>query len=889
MWPVVEFEKRKRLSFSYEFAAIGLESVSPMIGESISHYRIVGKLGSGGMGEVYLAEDTSLRRKVAVKFLSPEKQQDQSAHFRILREARSAACLEHANICTIHEIGSVEGKDVIVMEYVEGQTLKDRLAAGPLPLEEALRIVCDIAEALEEAHEKGIIHKDLKPGNIMITRKGKAKVMDFGLAMKSVSKDGFESSADTVTQTVWGTQTGGTPAYMSPEQLLGESIDVRTDIFSLGIVFYEMLAGTHPFLATTSAATSDRILHEEPRPVSKINPAAPEDVGKLITRMMAKDPKDRPGSARELLEDLHAVRGSGKVGGSAAPWFPGVFRQKRGVTLAAIMILLLLLGGAIHKLTQRENLIHKLPPHKYLAILPFTTIGLTGDYAAFAKGLMATMNAQLTKLSVRHDLQVISASEVAEKDIHTVAEASREFGVNLVMEGNLYRVGDELRINYTITDVKTKKGLRGDSFKASMSDPFDLEDKVTSSVLSNLEIELFPEERSGIAIHPTQQPEAYNYYVTALGYLQEYQKTENVEKAIKALNLALGKDTKFAEAHAALGEARWHQYEQEKDAKRVQEALAACSKAVKLDDALAPAYACLGMVFNGTGKYEQAVHEYQNAIDLDRSSDDAYRGLASAYENLGLRKEAEETYSKAIKLKPEYWANYSFLGVLYLHEGRYREAEKQFSEVTALVPDHHYGYSNLGAAYLYEGRYSDAIVMLQHSIALRRTGLAYSNLGTAYFYRREFRQAVDAYKEALKFNERNWQIWGNLGDALYLEPKNKPDADAAYRKALSLGEQEFQVNSRNARLLAYMAYYHSMLGDEEEAQNGAKLASVDQQNPEILFVLAQTFCSLGDTNQTLEWMKKALDSGFPRAMVLDTPLFAHLRNNPEFLRLLKAN
>ncbi|MBN2320084.1 MAG: tetratricopeptide repeat protein [Acidobacteria bacterium] len=860
-----------------------------MIGQTFSHYRIVENLGRGGMGDVYLAEDTSLQRMVAIKFLSPDKQQDHTAQYRILREARSAAGLDHANICTIHEVGSTEGRDFIVMEYVDGRTLRDRIAEGPMGLEEALRLIGHVVEALEEAHGNGIIHKDLKPANIMITRKGFAKVMDFGLAMKLPGSDSIESGADTLTTTVWGRDSGGTPAYMSPEQLLGESIDVQSDIFSLGIVFYELLSGQHPFRAANPVATVDRILHEEHEPILKFNPGIPDEVGKLIDRMLAKDPKERPGSARELLADLRDAARLEKTSRPAAFRIPGIPGRKRGVMYAAIIILLLLAGAVpiVYKWT-RQDLVAELPSKKYLAILPFQIIGASGDYANFSRGLISNMNARLTKLTVHHPLVVVSPSEIIENNIHTVRQASREFGVNLVMEGSLYQVEEQLRINYLIVDAKTKNGIRGDTITASMSSPFELMDSVIASVLNNLDIELLPEEKSSMAIRTTQKPEAYSYYVTALGYLQEYQKTENVGSAIEILQNALEQDPKFAEAYAALGEAYWRQYKHEKEAKRVEEALAACNRAVELDGNLASGHTCLGVVFTGTGRYEQAIQEYKHALDLEPTSDAAYRGLGSAYVSLGLFVEAEDIYSRAIKLKPEYWAGYSRLGSLYAKLGRYDEAAVQFSEVTQLVPDHHFGYSNLGGIYLYEGRYTDAIQMLRRSVSLRRTEEAFSNLGTAYFYLRRFGEAAAAYEKAIELNERDWIVWGNLGDARYWDTSNRARAAEAYRRALSLGEREFQVNARDARLLGYMAYYHAMLDEEEEARNSMKLALVtDPQDPELLFNLAQTCCRLGDTDRTLDWMKKAMAAGLSGKTVRNTPLFDGLQNNREFQNLLQ--
>ena len=569
---------------------------------------------------------------------------------------------------------------------------------------------------------------------------------------------------------------------------------------------------------------------------------------------------------------------------------PGYLWQKRSVIYSAIILLLLLLLGAFpiyHRLT-RQDAITKLPSRIYLAILPFQTINLTGDSIAFAKGLIVTMNAQLTKLTDKHPLQVVPPSEIREKNIHTVDEASREFGVNLVMDGSLQQVGEQVRINYIMVDAKTKQGLRSDTITAAMSNPFGLMDSVVDSVLSNLEIALLPKEERSIAMRTTQQPEAYNYYVTAIGYLQDSHKSENVQSAIRILHSALEQDPKFAEAYAALGKSLWLQYIYEKETKRVEEALSACNRALELDSNLASGHICLGIVFTGTGKYEQAVEEFQHALDLEPTSDEACRGLGSAYEDLGLFNEAEKIYRRAIKLRPEYWAGYNCLGSLYVRQGRYSEAAEQFSQVTQLVPDHRFGYSNLGGAYLLDGRYSEAIRVLQHSTTLRPTREALSNLGTAYFYLRRFSEAATAYEKAIGLNEKDWTIWGNLGDARYWEPVNRARAEEAYRKALMLGEQELQLNPRNTKLLGYMAYYHAMLDEKEAARNCMEQVLVeDPQDPELLFNLAQTCYRLGDTDQTLDWLNKAMAAGFSYETIRNTPLFDHLRNSQEFQNLLQ--
>ncbi len=275
-----------------------------LIGRTISHYRIAEKIGEGGMGEVFLAEDTSLHRKVALKFLPPEMQQDAVAHKRFIREAHSAAALDHPFICHINEVGESAGKDFIVMEYVDGQTLKDRLAKGPLPLKEAIRIASEVGEALEEAHEKRIIHRDLKPANIMLTRKGHAKVMDFGLAKQLIPPGGIESREESATALTRSGMTLGTVAYMSPEQLRGEAVDARSDIFSFGIVLYEMLTGMHPFKKDTGMDTAGAILKDAPQPLGELRADVPVLLQHIVKKMLAKDPADRYLSIHEVQTDL---------------------------------------------------------------------------------------------------------------------------------------------------------------------------------------------------------------------------------------------------------------------------------------------------------------------------------------------------------------------------------------------------------------------------------------------------------------------------------------------------------------------------------------------------------------------------------------------------------
>jgi serine/threonine protein kinase/Flp pilus assembly protein TadD len=863
-----------------------------MIGQTVSHYRILKMLGSGGMGEVFLAEDTSLHRKVALKFLPPDTQQDPSAHGRVLREARSAAGLEHTNICTIHEVGRGDGKDFIVMEYIDGRTLRELLAQGALPLPTALRIMMDIAEALDEAHEKGIIHRDLKPANIMITRKGHAKVMDFGLATQWTPAEGSQSDANTISTLAGSSMPGGTLAYMSPEQLLGKPIGPQSDIFSLGIVFFETLTGQHPFRASTLLATSDRILHERPTPLSKVNPEIPEIIGKLVEGMLAKSPDGRPAGARELLKELHHASAAENGVRAAPKWISGLLQHSWKLILAISGILLLVLFAGILLLRPAYRQKAKgleIPSKIHLAVLPFETDDSTRDMAHFAKGLAENLNNMLTKITERHSLQVVPASEIRRSNVSTPEEAREEFGANLALKGKLQKTKERLGINYAIVDTKTNRALRSDTIMAAIVNPFEREDLILASVLQNLGVELEEKEKNALGNRGTRQPSAYDYYAQARGYLRDYEKLESVQNAIDVFNSALKQDPGYAMAYAGLGEAHWHQYRLTNDLQRIRDALRDCNHAVTLDSGCATGHICLGVVYTGTGRYEEAVSEFQHAVSLEPTNDDACRGLGSAYDYLGKFGEAEKTYRQAIELRPQYWAGYNCFGSFYKSRGRYSEAAKMFAQVVRLAPDSFVGYSNLGGIYVLQGLYDEAIRELEHSVSLKATSFACSNLGTLLFFRGKFSAAASHYEKATQIDKWQPKVWGNLADAYYWAGM-RPQATGAYRKAVSLGEEKLRVNARDSDLLGFMAYYHAMLNEREKAQSYAlKAIGAGSGDPEISFNLALAFCKLGEEIQAMDYLKKAIAEGFSRATVEHTPLLEHLRETPGYQRLFKEN
>jgi tetratricopeptide (TPR) repeat protein/TolB-like protein/tRNA A-37 threonylcarbamoyl transferase component Bud32 len=859
-------------------------------GKMVGRFAVRARLGKGGMGEVYRADDTKLKRSVALKRIAPSLRADDRYRQRFLREAEHASRLNDQRIAAIYEWLEERDETFLVMEYVEGSTLRQRLAK-PLSLEEFLPLAVECAEALAAAHAKDVVHRDIKPENIMLTPKGGVKILDFGLAKRLPSADDATTTATAGSSEL---SISGTPAYMAPEVWLAKPSDARADIFSLGVVFYEMLSGQHPFGGESYVATTYRILHETPQPITRLNPTVPANLERIISRMLAKQPDKRYANAAALVADLRAVAG----GATAAPLpssavrrpaYPRVAAVIAALVVIATLVLLAAVPGLQRGLKRRLGFV-EVPEQKHVVVLPFSVPGGSGEAAAFCKGLTETVNVGLTRLTERHSLQVVPASEVRSQGVTTIDQARREFGANLVIEGSLQIAADRDRVTYAVVDANTHRVLHADTITAGAANPFAVEDQVVASVVDALEITLQPRERSALAAHGTSEPAAYDSYLRGRGYLQDYPKPENVESAIAAFKRALEKDPRYALAYAGVGEAYWYKYEHTKEPQWMEQALAACERAVALRSDLSDGHTCLGVVYNGTGRHELAAEQFRQAVEREPTSDAAYRGLAFAYERLGRPKAAEETYRRAIALRPHYWAGYSWLGVFYYFQARYAAAAEMFNQVVKLAPDSFRGYSNLCAAYTSQGRYAEAIQACERSAAIRPNASAYSDLGTAQFYLKRFAEAAKAYEKAVSLERQEYLWWGNLGDARYWAPGQRADATSAYQQAASLAQKDLRVNPRDARALGYLAYYYAMLENKEAALSSIQQAlTLAPDNAEIRFNTALIHNKLGQVNQALEWLEKALVVGWNPATVRDNPFLDNLRTDPRYLQLFQGH
>lgn len=871
-----------------------------LTGTTVGRFAIRARLGAGGMGEVYRADDTALKRPVALKRIAPRLQSDENYRRRFLREAQCASGLTDQHIAGVYDVLEANNEIFLVMEYVEGVTLRQRLSE-PFGIEECLRIGVQCAEALVAAHRRGIVHRDLKPENIMLTPSGEVKVLDFGVAKQLPQTD---DTLTTGTLNGGSSSSGGTPPYMAPEVLLEKGTDHRADIFSLGVVLYETLGGRHPFLAGSFMATSDRILHEVPPPLGRLNPRVSAELDRIVAKMLAKNLDERYATAADLVVDLHAVQRAVAYPARArvSPRAPGLgaaleqwgarFRAAKWWGLAAATAVLLVAAiGLLPNVRQRFHRFDKaIAGPRNLAVLPFQAIGGAPENQAFCDGITATLTAKLTQLTVAHQLQVAPGQEVRTRRISSPEEARKELGASQILEGTVYRSGNTVRVNYALVDTSTGRQTRAETITGDVSDPFAFQDRVAAGAVQMLELELKPQERQALLVHGTQVAGAYDFYLQGRGYLENYDKPENIESAISVFERALSLDPNYALVYAGLGEAYWKRYESRKDAQWVEAARKACERALALNDKLAEAHVCLGTLRNGIGQYDAAVRDFQKALETEPTSDDTYRGLAFAYEHLGNLADAEQTYRRAIELRPHYWASYSWLGTFYFRRARYPEAAEMFKQIVALVPDSFRGYYNLGGVYVQQGLYQEAIAMLERSISIRPSGTAYSNLATMYFYQRRFADSVRTYEEAVKHDERNYVFWGNLGDALYWTPGRRAQGAAAYRKAIALAEAKLQVNARSARVLADLGSYHAMLDERQAALSQLRRAlEIAPDNPDVQFLAALVYNQVGETDRALGWLEKAVAAGYSTAMIRDTPNFDPLHTNPRFQVLLRGN
>jgi eukaryotic-like serine/threonine-protein kinase len=667
---------------------------SPLrIGTTISHYCILSRLGAGGMGEVYLAEDTKLDRKVAIKFLSAESATDEGAKKRLIGEARAAAKLDHPNICATHEVGEEEGRTFIVMQYVEGETLANRIQRKPLELKESLDIATQMADALAEAHSRGIIHRDIKPQNIMLTARGQVKVMDFGLAKVVKERSLTVSEAETESLLTEPGTIIGTVPYMSPEQVRGETLDSRSDMFSFGAVLYEMVSGRQPFAAESAAATLSAILTREAPPLARYAADVPEELQRIVRKCLEKDRERRYQLMRDVtvdLENIRRERDAAQLSGSRGEQTTrtvaaartdqlasrhGLFRHRFAV--GVVVLALIAIAAIVYALILRRSPAIIASEIKSLAVLPLEDLsgGQAQDY--FADGMTEALITDLAKIGV---LRVISRTSVMryKGDRRPLPEIARELNVDAVIEGSVLRSGDRVRISAQLIHAASDQHLWAESYERDVRDILALQSEVAQRIAQEIRIKLTPQQQARLGNVRPVNPEAYDYYLRGKFHSGRTNKLDN-ETAIAMLEQAVAIDTTFAAAYAELARAYTAKaFRFLPDEKRWEEkAFVVLEKALSLDPDLAEAhFARADLLWTPSNRFphEKAIQEYQQALASSPSLDEAHHHLAYVYYHIGLLDKGLDELQKALAVNPGNNNARMRTGIDLLYQGKYERA-----------------------------------------------------------------------------------------------------------------------------------------------------------------------------------------------------------------------
>jgi tetratricopeptide (TPR) repeat protein/predicted Ser/Thr protein kinase len=866
-------------------------------GQQISRYRIQRPLGKGGMGVVYLAEDTRLNRLVALKFLASDSLNEHDK-LRFLNEARAAASIRHPNICPIHDIEEAEGRLFISMDYLEGETLDKRLLRGPIPVTQAVDIAIQIARGLDKAHGLGTVHRDIKSANIILGPDGHVSILDFGLALLP----GAERL--TVTGAVVGT-----PVYMSPEQCQGHEVDHSTDIWSLGVLLFEMLTGVLPFRRQHVAATAHSILQDPVPSIAACRPDAPEALQQVVEKALEKRPAQRWSSVREFENALLPFAAeTGRAASSetdtqtmynvAAPGSSAAQRHGRSKRFAIAAVaagMALLVATVSYQWTRSRGGAAETPAsapaqnsaEKLIAILPFEVLGSSVETSEIANGLAEILTAALSDLErIDRHIATIPGSEIRRRNISSPAEARRIYGANLVVTGTAQPHGTRVQFALALVDPVKLRQLGARGFDYDPQDPVGARKTAVEELAGLLSLNK-ESARASATGGETATPAASSAYLKGRGFLARYDVAGNLDQAIEHFERAVQFDPRYALAHGALGEALWRKSRASGDAKLAARALEHGERAVQLDPTLPKVRTSLAAIYTTSGREEDAVRELKEALKIAPGSAEASRELARVYTSQGRLSEAEAAYREAIAARPTDWYGYLLLGLLHNEKREYDKAIAVFKQARDLTPDNELIYRNLGASFLAAGQYDEAVSHLQQSLKLKPSATTYASLGAAYFRRRRYADALAAVETALDLDPKRYYFWGNLGIYCKWNPGSEGRSRPAFEKAIELAGKFLEVSPSDHDVRADLGEYYARLGNKAAAL--AEIAKIPEAaRPSRMGRIAIVYEFTGNRAKAIPFLTATLKNPAGWYEIRDDPDLARLWSDPAVQKLVRS-
>jgi len=851
-------------------------------GTTVGHYRIIEKIGAGGMGEVYLAEDTELNRKVALKFLPRHLSLDDDCRARFKREAQAAAKLSHPNIITIYEVGEHKGRPFFAMEHIEGQSLRDLAKGKGLPISEIADLAIQVCEGLSKAHRAGITHRDIKCDNILIDKDGKAKILDFGLARLQ------EASRLTRTGSVVGTM-----GYMSPEQIRGQAVDHRSDIFSLGVTLYEITTGQLPFKGENEAATVYSVLNEQPEPLSKLRPEIPRSFESIITTALQKKPEKRYPNTEAMLADLRKFEKSEQV--PALPSTakrPLVSKQVGWGVALVVLILATITGGLLLKRWLGPTEVQATS----LAVLFFENLG-TEDESYLASGLAEDLAMKLRNLA---GFRVASSADIRrlnKKDL-LAKDVASNLGVQYALGGSLLRRGERIRVNVELIDEKTGDVIWSEQFNRQFTEVFQFIDEVSQRIAQALEVHLIPAEQLALREQPTDSPEAYDHYLKGRHYYYNVTFRDN-ELAEREFERALQLDPDYPLALAGLADAYVQRYKERFDYDEywLDSSDVLIDRALQLDPDLAEAYESraevllqednitgaleaaekarglrpdwdepyvhLGNIYEERGERSKALAMFDTALSL-RQSVDALCGKGSIFQTRGQMDSAKAVYQAAQELNPYHDSPYGWLAWLYeeMYEGE--EVEKLLRRAIEVRPDRAINYYALSARLLYRGSVQEGQKLLRGFVKrFPYNWDGYEKLHRYLTYKGDYSAAFEVVEEAVRrYPDR---VWPHLLLASAYATKQFPEAESkeaetVSEKAIMAVERALALRPNSGQLLEWAGEVYTFLNRPDEAMDYFNRAVDARPGSSVLISnIALRFQQLRKYEKAVEFARKAVE------------------------------